>query len=58
VKEPAVFKFFYYWLRQTDILRQTKKNMRLNDLNEELMDEMIEKTGISGESINYKKNAD
>jgi hypothetical protein len=31
--------------------------MRLNDLNEELMDEMIEKTGISGESINYKKNA-
>ena len=38
MQEPGMFKFFYYWLRQNNKTKQTADIMKLNDLQEILID--------------------
>eukprot|EP00347_Sterkiella_histriomuscorum_P006186 403353731 len=57
LQEPGMFKFFWYWMQQRNKSKVTADIMKLNDLQELLMDQLLISTGITPQSINYENDA-
>ncbi|CDW79422.1 d-amino acid dehydrogenase small subunit [Stylonychia lemnae] len=56
MQEPGMVKFFWYWLWQNRDVLSTNM-MKLNDLQEILLDKLLVDANIDPKSINYEKDS-